>query len=122
MQAVLYTHEMEPITVIGLASWAWEKLWRGERIVIAVMEPIHVWMNADPNDFPKVRKVEIYGEVFERRGNRTMMLFTGDEESALLLKADFLPGQRSELQAREGRAFAKGFFDALQRGGYFNDL
>ena len=41
------------------------------------------------------------------------MLFTDDEEAALLLKSELLPGQHKDVQSRERSAFAQGFMDAL---------
>lgn len=58
--------------------------------------------------------VSIRGERIRRFEHETLMLFTEDEETALLLRAEFLPGQRATLQDKERRAFAKGFLKALQ--------
>ena len=115
MQAVLYTQDMEPITVVDLPTWVWEKLERGDQISIAVMNTPLAWFKSasEPPDFLPPRVVHIYGEMFVRRGKRMMFLFTSDDESALLLKADFLPGQRGELQDRQRRAFSDGFMKAL---------
>jgi len=43
-----------------------------------------------------------------------MILFTHNEESALLLKSAFLPGQQAELKLRDRDAFARGVMRALE--------
>lgn len=116
MQAVLYTHQLEPITVVDLPMWLWDRLGRGEAIWLAVHEPISYLALAEqaPAECQKVRTVAISGEKLRRRGHEALMLFTHDEENALRLQAEFLPGQRGELHKRERGAFAKGFIEALQ--------
>ena len=61
-----------------------------------------------------IQKDLITVEKFVRRGQTHWMLFTNDEESAMLLKSAFLPGQQKEVQMREQQAFAKGFWSAIQ--------
>ena len=111
MQAVLYTHQLEPITVVDIPMWLWERLAQGQTISLAAREPVSF---EDSPCYRPIRKVDIFGELMRRRGHETLMLFTSDEENALLLKSEFLPGQRGELQLRERSAFAKGFMKALQ--------
>lgn len=113
MNAVLYTHQLEPITVVDIPMWLWERLAQGQSIRLAVMEqPSLVACDAPPTYSPP-KMVEIFGERIRRREHETLMLFTADEENALLLKAEFLPGQRGELRNRERGAFAAGFLKAL---------
>jgi hypothetical protein len=113
MQAVLYTHALEPITVVDIPIWLWDRLLAGEVIRLAVQEPPKLVPSFESVVNTKLRIVNIFGERIRRREHEALMLFTSDEESALILKADFLPGQRGELQSRERRAFAKGFIKAL---------
>lgn len=117
MNAVLYTCQLEPITVVDIPVDLWRRMARGERIVIAVMEPPKLVDVFVCDQYKPPRTVTIFGERIFRNGHETLMLFTGDEESALLLRADFLPGQRGELQNRERRAFAAGFIEALVKYG-----
>jgi hypothetical protein len=114
MNAVLYTHDMEPITVVDLQPWVWDRLKEGGHVNVYVKEPFRLWSKDDYAP-QKPRVVTITGELFRRRGVDAMMLFTHDEESALMLKASFLPGQRGTQQAREREAFANGFVDALMK-------
>lgn len=114
--AVLYTTDLQPITVIDLKPWAWERLARGERINLVVIEKLtfHDITAPQPQQCSHTgRRVTIFGDRMRRGKHETLMLFTDDEESALLLQAEFLPGQRREAQERERGAFAKGFLHAL---------
>ena len=45
------------------------------------------------------------------------MLFTHDEETALQMKAAFLPGQLGAIQGMQRNAFAQGFLTALRKLG-----
>ena len=118
MHAVLYTHQLEPITVVDIPMFLWDRLAKGESIVLEVLEPFKVTpYSGGPIDFAPPRRVAIFGELIRRREHETLMLFTGDEENALLLRAEFLPGQRGEVRNRERGAFAAGFLRALQGHG-----
>ena len=117
MQAVLYTNDFEPITVLDIPKWMWDRLMRGETIHIPVMRPF-VFRSGGyvpPIDCDDSIAVHITGELLHRKGKRSLMLFTENDEHALLLRSDFLPGQRGELQIRERGAFARGFLDALMK-------
>lgn len=115
MLAVLYTHQLEPITVVDIPMWAWERLSRGDCVRLHVPEPVRINpMSRWDSLTYQPRVVEIFGDKLRRGEHETLMLFTGDEESALLLKADFLPGQRGEAQRRERGAFAAGVLRAFQ--------
>lgn len=114
MNAVLYTNDLEPLTVVHVSQFLWDRLARGEKVQIPVIEPPSlVPCNAPLDDFQPLRIVRIYGELLHRRGRAHMMLFTPDDENALALRAEFLPGQNGEVQRREKKAFAKGFIEAL---------
>lgn len=117
MRTVLYANDMEPITVLELSAFTQKYLIEQGLVHIAVMEPPRY--QAIP-DFPlnlQMRSVTIRAEKFIRRGENHMLLFTNDEESALLLKCAFLPGQQAELNQRDRKAFASGFLDALYKLG-----
>ena len=118
MHAVLYTHQLEPITVVDIPMFLWDRLAKGETIVLAVQEPFKPTpYTGGPIDAAPCRRVAIFGERIRRREHETLMLFTADEENALLLRAEFLPGQRGEVRNRERGAFAAGFLRALQEFG-----
>lgn len=114
-RVVLYTQDLEPITVIELKPWTEGYLNRHGQVNIAVT-PIFKLMDYDPGPPPihaEFHQVCIQAEMLHRKGRRHMLLITRDEESALLLKSAFLPGQYRELQERERRARADGFIMAL---------
>jgi hypothetical protein len=101
---------MEPITVIELDQWPEDFLRRNRSVIIPVYERLlytHV-KDIDMSSYIQFRTVEITAEVMVRKGERHLMLFTKDEESALLLESVFLPGQRKELQEAEQQAAARG--------------
>lgn len=119
MYAVLYTRQLEPITVVDIPMFLWKRLSNGESINIAVVEMLDYrdLRTPGPPSMDRVRVVSVYGVRLRLHEHETLMLFTGDEESALLLQAEFLPGQRRELQGREQSAFARGFVRALNEFG-----
>jgi hypothetical protein len=117
MRVVLYADDMEPITVIDLPAFAEEFLSERGVVRIAVQPPISFTPQECQSMPPHMPIVTIISERFIRRGQKHMMLFTNDEESALLLKCAFLPGQQAGLQERDRKAFARGFLDALYRMG-----
>lgn len=117
MRAVLYTHDMEPITVIELQPWAWQYLREQRSVRLAVHRPMAAHYNPDADNVPKLDMsmwiVHITAEVLVRGKHSSLMLFTHDEEAALLLKSELLPGQHRDVQDREKAAMAKGFMSAL---------
>lgn len=119
MRVVLYADDMEPITVIDLPAMAEGYLNERGMVRLAVMLPpmLSVLAASQPPMREDLKTVTIYAERFIRHGREHMMLFTRDEESALLLKCAFLPGQQAGLQERERTAFARGFLEALARVG-----
>lgn len=118
MRCVLYAHDMEPITVIDLPVWCIDHLKRFRCVRVAVeMEPQYTESDAGAPTQSYIKAVDIVGERLVRRNVETLMLFTSDEENALLLKAAFLPGQYHELYRVERQKFAEGFLEALKRVG-----
>lgn len=114
MRAVLYADsDMEPITVIDIPDWA-AKMLRQGRIVRFHVEPkiSYIPVNYDAHRIPdciELKIVEVWGEPLVRNGCSTLMLFTRDDELALRLRSELLPGQRG-LDAIE---YKKGFSDGL---------
>lgn len=109
MRTVLYTDDMEPITVLDLKPWAMEYLVEHGNVRLPVMRPISTMWHAEHFDgTTPIMQVTIYAERFVRNGKKHMMLFTSDEETALLLRAAFLPGQQNEVNRRMDDAYAKG--------------
>lgn len=118
MRAVLYADDMEPITVVSLSAWTHRYLSEHGMVKLAVMRPVATSFVtfAPPKHHDPI--VTVIAERFVRHGREHMMLFTRDEEAAMLLKCAFLPGQHAGIQERERAAFARGFLDALSRVGW----
>ena len=115
MRLVLYDYDLEPITIIECPHWRRLGLPEGEAIRVA-WYPQFVVTGSPSDDIPDCR-MEIVTIKFERlhRGEvRNWLAFTDEIETALKLKAAFLPGQYATVQERERQAFAKGFLHALQ--------
>lgn len=113
MQIVLYTDHMEPITVIKSPFSLRELLeLRRDFFDVAVYMPMSLVI---PEDVPfrAHMRVRIWFERFHRKGEEHLLFFTDDEETALLLNSEPLPGQRRAYQEEFRRGFATGFASAL---------
>jgi hypothetical protein len=108
---------MEPITVIELEPWAWQFLREQRSVRLAVHRQVSAHYDPDAENAPTFDMgkwiVHITAEVLVRGKHTSLMLFTNDEEAALLLKSELLPGQHRDVQDREKAAMAKGFMSAL---------
>lgn len=116
MRAVLYATDFEPITVIELTPFAVEYLEKYGRVYIPVELPVSLieWKETDRPQ-KSFHQVDIWAEKLRFPNGDHLMLFTKNEESAMMLKSVFLPGQRPALQEAKANAFAKGFLAAMQR-------
>lgn len=118
-RVVIYAMDMEPITVVELDAAALLYL-EVHGFVQLWVQPKFSWqMGASDTEITPYRHsiVRILAEPLHRNGVRHLILLTEDEESALLLRAVFLPGQHAWVQERERVAFADGFLEALHRIG-----
>lgn len=110
MRAVLYTNDMEPITVLNLDRWMLHYLEANGQVRLPVAEPYTY--EPLPEDEPvgprEARIVTIRCDWFYRNNQRFPLLFTANESDALLLKSVFLPGQRAAVREAEDKAFSKG--------------
>jgi len=102
MNVVLYTTDMEPITILDLPVWLLERLEKEGAIKIAVLKPPE-WTELNsqtPIDrIGGVDTVTVYCERLRWRDNSTkFILITPDEELALVLKPEWLPGQLASIQ------------------------
>ena len=116
-RVVLYAGDFEPITVINLNHFAWDMLNRLGFVRLPVLSPPSFLAAPDAPGNEGFRVVNIQAEKIKRGDHESLMLFTADEESALLLRAAFLPGQRSVLQELQWNAFACGFNTAINKLG-----
>jgi hypothetical protein len=114
-QAVIYTHDMEPITIVDMEPEHWRFLEKQKMIRFAVLEPLdfkNVWEPAKITN--NLRDVTVYANKITRGdGTKYYMLTTGDDENALLMASSFLPGQQRALQEERKKEFARGFLKAL---------
>ena len=117
MKAVLYTEDMEPITVIDVPLSLWQQMERGLVVRFCIHNSPKLAANYTPPEKETMRYVQVFGEILERRGKKHLMLFTRDEEFAMLLKAAFLPGQYGEVHARQRDARVQGFLQAIRNYG-----
>lgn len=119
MRHVLYANDFEPITIIELNPWQENHIRRHNVVRLPVFPSTETMQLSAAPTMETCRIVTIKSELIYRGSHplnyiEHMLLFTGDEESALLLKAAFLPGQRSELNKIQREAFANGFLQALR--------
>ena len=116
MNIVLYTDDMEPITVFNLSQDALKfiKEYRTYRIPICDLPDFSSVGHEENVCFPiQFKVVDIWIEKFYRNKKEHFLFFTRNEEFALLLKSDFLPGQRSEIQELEKNSYYQGFLKGL---------
>ena len=113
--AVLYTDDLEPITVLELSPYLRERLQDLDRIRLLVSSPPQT--RAEHSYRRELREVVIWPEKFVRNGLVHLFLFTRDDEVALLLRSAFLPGQRRQLGDERAKAFAQGFLKAFMEFG-----
>jgi hypothetical protein len=105
MKAVIYTEELLPITIVDLPVWAVDMLTKYAIIEIPVPPSLEFTPPSnDPIRRAYIERVVVRGERFRKlidgwRGvddikyYESLILYTKDEESAMRLKAAFLPGQ-----------------------------
>lgn len=112
---VLYTDSMEPITVLNVEMWALEALRRHRVLEFPVVPRLGLPDFTEipkPSDVIRFHVVRVWSEDFVRKDKRHQFLFTNDDEYALLLKSEILPGQRKDWEDRRD-GYAKGLLDGL---------
>jgi hypothetical protein len=99
MNIVLYTTDLEPITILDLPLWLLEQLEKQGAIRIAVLMPPKWTDEKTPVLDCSMPTVTIYCEKLRWRDNAVKrILVTPDEELALGLRPEWLPGQRASIQ------------------------
>lgn len=101
MNVVLYTEDFEPITVLDLPVWLLEQLERQGSVRVAVLRPVQLTpgTNIPVGSLEGPQAVTIYCERLRwRDGTIKPVLVTYDEELAMTLRPDWLPGQRAAVQ------------------------
>lgn len=103
MNIVLYTRDFEPITILNLPLWLLEKMEQQGQVRVAVQEPIGWDVNKPEQPVvtePNLRTVTL--ECLRIRwlnGGYKTIIVTQDDELALALKPDWLPGQRAQVNS-----------------------
>lgn len=119
MRRVLYTRDMEPITILETTPATERYLLREGIAILACYEPIKLVTGPRQEQTLRLRTVSIMAERLclawepARDHTRHLLLFTADEESAMLLKCAFLPGQQGALRDVEKDGFRRGFITAF---------
>lgn len=101
MIVILYTADFEPIIPIDLPLWLLERLETEGQVRVAVNKPSQFVSEKIPvgNLEPNLPTVRIRCEKLRwRDGNLKTILVTDDEELALSLNPEWLPGQRAPIQ------------------------
>jgi hypothetical protein len=100
MNVVLYTPDLEPITILELPLWLLEQLEKQGAVRIAVMKPPRWVEESQSTTFDMPETVTVYCERLRwRDGSTKLILITPDDELALTLKPEWLPGQRAAVQS-----------------------
>jgi hypothetical protein len=101
MNVVVYTEDFEPITVLDLPLWLLEQMEKQGAVRVAVMQPPKLMPATDSMaDYEPPQTVTIYCEKLRwKDGSTKPILITYDEELAMSLRPDWLPGQRGAINS-----------------------
>lgn len=99
MKTVLYTSDFEPITVVDLPLWLMDKMEKEGGARLAVPRPITVESLEDVSlNNPPYDVLTLYLEKLRwRDGYLRTIVVTPDEELALALRPEWLPGQQQAI-------------------------
>jgi hypothetical protein len=105
MNVVVYSTNLEPITILELPLWLLEQLETKGSVRIAIR-------TSDESTNPDT--VALYCEKLRwRDGTTKVIIVTPDEELALTLKPEWLPGQQATVQSY--RTYIRHLTDKLIR-------
>lgn len=101
MNVVLYTDDFEAITILDLPLWLLEQMEKVGFVRVAVQEPVtqtQLDNLPDPSNLAQLNVVTIRCEKLRwKDGSTKTILVTPDEELALMLRPEWLPGQRASV-------------------------
>ena len=105
MIVILYTEDFEPIIPIDLPLWLLDRLEQEGAVRVAVNRPkgftdIHIPVGNLDCETPTVRIR--YEKLRWKDGTLKTLLVTPDEELALTLNPEWLPGHRAPIQTYMG--------------------
>ncbi len=121
MNVVLYTRDMEPITVIDLPLWALEFAQRMGRVRIEASDPVDM-TQLMPGQRVDSLRFHIVTLEFHRlllsRDRESWIVTVDDDVLALKLRPSWLPGQRAKINQYESetKKLAGMLLDVLSRG------
>lgn len=122
MNVVLYTDDFEPITVLDLPQWLLDQMEKQGAVRVAVLKPLSAeWKlnSAIPvGSVEGPQTVTIYCEKLRwKDGSVKSILITHDEELALMLKPEWLPGQRATINSyhRTVRMLTENLIKAMRK-------
>lgn len=121
MNVVLYTRDMEPITVFDLPMWALEFAQRMGRVRIDVADPVDM-KQPMPGQRVDSLRFHIVTLEFHRlllsRDRESWIVTVDDDVLALKLRPSWLPGQRAKINQYESetKKLAGMLLDVLSRG------
>ena len=116
MRVVLYTMDFEPITVLELPLWLLDQLERQGQVRVAVPPRLQDILKAAEQDvtMPQMDIVDIYCERLKwKDGSIKTILMTPNDELALALRPDWLPGQQQAINWY--KQTIHGLVDQIQR-------
>lgn len=117
MNVVIYTRDMEPITIIDLPMWALEAGERRMFVSLGIVDEVKLANARDPVDVT-ARTITLEFTLIRLGDVRSWLITTRDDELALLLRPSWLPGQRRKINEyeRNNRRLASMLLDVLARG------
>ncbi len=114
MNVVVYTQDFEPITVIDLPVWLLDQLERHGAVRVAIQEPLSLKPPEELGEFYQPKVATIYCEKLRwRDGTTKPVLITHDEELALMMRPEWLPGQQQAINSY--KQVIRGLTDQLVR-------
>ncbi len=121
MNVVLYTRDMEPITVIDLPLWALEFAQRMGRVRIEAADPVDMnqLMPGQRVDSLRFHIVTLeFHRLLLSRDRESWIVTVDDDVLALKLRPSWLPGQRAKINQYESetKKLAGMLLDVLSRG------
>lgn len=119
MKVVIYTRDMEPITIIDLPLWALEEGERRTFVQVALMDEVRLEpLSIEDGKSMTARCVSLQFHPIRFRDRRSWLVTTCDEELALALAPAWLPGQQRSINEYRStiRRLSGALIDALARG------
>lgn len=121
MNVVLYTRDMEPITVFDLPMWALEYAERMGRVLIQAADPV------DMRPLNRAQRIELlqfsvvtleFHRLHLPGGRQSWIVTVDNDVLALKLRPSWLPGQRAKINQYESetKKLAGMLLDVLSRG------